>query len=65
MLWSSQPTKHGTEYTSHGNCYSSVIIDIFNTITLILRHGYGIQRLVYSDLDSALDDAERHLEQDV
>jgi hypothetical protein len=65
MLWTSAPIGNSvTEYTSHGNCYSSVLIYEDGIKALILRHGSGTQRLVYDTLDNALDDAEQHAEQD-
>jgi len=63
-IWTSLRTRNGVEYVMAGNCYSSIQIDQFETISLILRHGYGIQRIVYNDLDMALDDAEQHYAQE-
>jgi hypothetical protein len=64
MTWKSYPTKLGALYVGSFNYTSRVVAQNNGIIALILRLGRNsYQRIVYDDLNDALDDAERHARQ--
>lgn len=64
-IWTPVRMAYGVEYIMAGNCISTVVINEFETIAVILRLPTGVKRIVHDNLDAALDDAELHYNQAV